>query len=515
MKDWGTSLSAVTAGAMYAALGLGVFRLIHTLPLWSQKPPRAYRWFLTGIGFSVFLPWYFLYTDVWERHSWVYVPAHVTLSFLGLAWLFVVLGSGFLAKHVFVPLGWVRCAFYTGRLAKRSFAQDPLGGGLLCGVVAALQHGNLHPQDLSFLQQQALRISLRGAGLVAHVLLTHAVEGKTDGLQPLLKAISLVDSRAFPPWARCISVLWQMAYAGNREDWTEVYRLGEELGAARNRRVRLWQQVAQCFLQSPQERRPWRLWMAFWRAGRPHGFTSLIQRALEAPEPTPKAVPVSPELRDMVSQSSSFSWRQALTVQFTVQRAGSPSVQQIQKVIAGWNEAWDHSTLTDFIQARCITLGLVNRGFREQFLAQVITYLRSLTQSLPLEELAAFPGICNERLVAETRHCILTEFEAHCQALRDRTQVKRALPLWEEWREWGRQQQAYETLKRNGGAAVREVAWPLFHTEITRWAVWLWNERNECVLGNTMFRYLWIEALLIKDEQASGLQERNLRCNWE
>lgn len=525
MNIWERAVLWITLLFTYGALGCGVWWLFRSFPLWSQKSRRTYRWFLGGVGICIGLPWFFLYTEAWKRHTWAYTPAHLSLSLLGVAWLLVVFGAGFFAKHVFIPLGWVRCAFYAGRLAKKTFSEDPLGSGLLCGVLAALQHDKMISRDTSFLRQQALRIPLRGAGLVGQTLLAHALEGRPESLQPLLRSIALVDARAFPPWARRIATLWQMAYAGTQEDWSEVYRLGEELGAARNWLTRLWQQVAQCFLQSPAERRSWRLWWAFWWAGRPRGFAPLLQRALQAPEPAQKTSsqkgvqegipPVYIELGDSSPQALSASWRKALIFQIAAQRQGKPSPEQARMVIAQWNEVWHHKDLDHFIQARCVTLGLRDTGFHEQFLHQLIKSLRPLAETLSLEELATLSGPCSERLVAEMRERTLAEFEAHCQALRERVDAKRALPLWEEWREWSHQQQSYEALKREGGPAVREVAWPLFHTEITHWAIWLWNERNEFVLGNALFRYLWIEALLMNDEQASGLQERNLRCRWE
>jgi hypothetical protein len=60
-----------------------------------------------------------------------------------------------------------------------------------------------------------------------------------------------------------------------------------------------------------------------------------------------------------------------------------------------------------------------------------------------------------------------------------------------------------------GGIELRRLAFPHVHHTVCKLAVWLWNQREEHVMANAMFRWLLDEALSVGDAEAIELQSRN------
>jgi hypothetical protein len=63
---------------------------------------------------------------------------------------------------------------------------------------------------------------------------------------------------------------------------------------------------------------------------------------------------------------------------------------------------------------------------------------------------------------------------------------------------------------RVGGLALRQIAFPQIHTPACNYAVWLWNQRSELLIADTIFRWLLAEATVVGDAEAIDLQKRNI-----
>lgn len=55
----------------------------------------------------------------------------------------------------------------------------------------------------------------------------------------------------------------------------------------------------------------------------------------------------------------------------------------------------------------------------------------------------------------------------------------------------------------------RERAFHVVYETLSSYGVWLFNRRRQRVLGNRVFRFLMIEACLVRDDAACRLQAHN------
>ena len=136
-------------------------------------------------------------------------------------------------------------------------------------------------------------------------------------------------------------------------------------------------------------------------------------------------------------------------------------------------------------------------------IAQMVRESRHRLDLLPLDSQSL------TRAAAIVREEILANVELGFSTLEERTEAKRGLPSIDEWREFLALRQLHSELAQTGGLAVRQLAFPNLHHAACNHAAWLWNERNEYVMANAIFRWLLAEATIVGDERAIELQRAN------
>jgi hypothetical protein len=135
----------------------------------------------------------------------------------------------------------------------------------------------------------------------------------------------------------------------------------------------------------------------------------------------------------------------------------------------------------------------------------------ALAAELPLAELTS-GGATTARVRAAVRDRLLREIELASDALRRRTDERRAIPGADEWREWSALAAAHARGARLAGAELRQLAFHKVNGDATHFAVWLFNERKERAIANAIFRFLLGEAIAIDDATAAALQQKNVDC---
>lgn len=109
-------------------------------------------------------------------------------------------------------------------------------------------------------------------------------------------------------------------------------------------------------------------------------------------------------------------------------------------------------------------------------------------------------------LVAEQLFTAVTE---RLEALRRRVDAAHRGTELEEWLEWAALQQTIARAQRLGGERVRRGTFAGIYSEVTHYAVWLYNERRLYLLGHALFRWLLAEARFMNDDEAIRLCWKN------
>jgi hypothetical protein len=260
---------------------------------------------------------------------------------------------------------------------------------------------------------------------------------------------------------------------------------------------------------------PSTLWRRWLRAPHRRATWSLRQRA-EHSTPVGTAPPPAPP-PDLPPPALNLALAELCTLLATETRALT-EVQLVQ-VCQTWEAALKNPATQHKLTERALVLGQGSpdaalRELRTQLAGVVGARLRE--SGLPIGRLLGEETAGTTALGAAAAHGVRTqlleELEQACDALHDRTLAKRALPVADEWREWAALRARYQRVGTLGGQAVRHLAWAPLHREACSYAVWLWNERKEKVLGNAVFRFLLREAEQLGDESRLPLARKNVAC---
>lgn len=512
-------------------MSVGALGLIIWLVYWavnrnrSQEQPTQTSGL--GVGLAVLL-WMFLggLMVVWTAQLLSGELAVIPKLLCGLAVLF----PWPIVRLVLLPLGLLRTAYYASFLCLVRFQGDRRGAALVVTAWAMLRRPR-HPEGspdgkddpaLRFFNRKLTGLKkMRGAAVVA-LGLAAARRGELDTAREFLESAFHLDPAACPAWALELAGEWLSVDAVARGDWAQVSAAATIL-RPRSRLTRFLRACADRFVitDEPTLSPPsdtalylrW-LWAPYRRATWP-----LLQQALRSePQPVPATPAATPRHAETgVSLSAALGQLAALQ-----RRPVSALTQEkLVRVCRSWDAALRNPETVRHVTVRALSLGhggpdAALQTLRTQVAAALSALLRE--SGLPIGQLlgdgldapqATQTGAAAAQAV---RTQLLEEIEQTCDALHDRVGDKRVLPIADEWREWAALRIRYHRVCKLGGLAVRRLAWVPMHREACNWAVWLWNERKEKVLANSVFRFLLAEAELLNDESRIALAQKNVNC---
>jgi hypothetical protein len=181
-----------------------------------------------------------------------------------------------------------------------------------------------------------------------------------------------------------------------------------------------------------------------------------------------------------------------------------------------WDEALDGDAVARALEGRAAAIGggdprAAIARLREDVDADLLDV--TLRARVPLALLAGGGGTTT-RVRAAARDRLLRDFEAASEALRRRTDERRALPGPDEWREFDALVRLHARGVAAAGDEFRKLAFYTLNLDATHLAVWLHNERKEVALANAVFRFCLTEAEAVGDEAATALQRKNVQCGF-
>jgi hypothetical protein len=412
-----------------------------------------------------------------------------------------------LVRHVWVPLGWVRAAYWTGRL---SGGRDPEAYAL-CAAAWAFSHDPDPRTEAWLLARRDRRVPLGDAEIVVTALIASA-RGDGDAETARLLMRSLAHIVEVHPAVRELAGEWLACDAVERGAWAE---LAADATAAR------WPATALSLLlegialrrtgaaSAPSAAELTARWLLA-----PHRRAT--RRLIEAP--VAPRTPASPTVEP--ADIARLALPHAVAAQCQLAGTG-PTAASLAATVHAWDAALADGATRTWLATRAIELdaplGAVDRALRD-VVAAVTDELARMADAAALPAPTAH-GPVGDALARRLRHGRLDALEAGFTRWAERRAGGRragdrdasARASIDEWREWVALRAQYDAAVAAGGPELRRLAFPHAYVKGTNMAAWLWNARKEYALSHAVSKWLLQEAMAVGDTEAIDVCTRNVR----
>lgn len=454
------------------------------------------------LGWFLFIVWNFAALvgfGLCAIGSWIGAPLLAGGVLLGYPWLFT--------RGLLIPAGLWWPALFLGRAAHLAWVSP--GGGAVAGALALLHRRRPSARGVDRVDAEIRRGELTAPKIVAAALLAER-RGDRQTAVRLMRSLELLDDR-LDPRSHQLARDFLIADAAESGRWRRVRELADA-PLPTSRLGRFCGLVAARIIDGPGAVSNRALWLGWLTARRRRRSWSLLRRALDRTGAEPTRADSWPEPRELAIADTSDPLARALGAH--VQLLAAPFVEIDDLITLGklWDSAIESGALRERTLARAADLQ-TDGGERaaDTFAVEIEREIAALVRG---------SGVCMEliptrsailaRAVAAVRGEMLAELELAFAALEVRTDTGRALDAIDEWREMLALRELHAEAARLGGLPLRQIAFPQMHTPACNFAVWLWNERREYLVAETIFRWLLAEATIVGDAEAIDLQTRNV-----
>jgi len=412
-----------------------------------------------------------------------------------------------IARHVMVPLGWCRLAYYAGRFS-RPGADAPAYG--LCCAAWAFAHDPAPSAETWLAARREARIPLGDAEVVLTGFVA-AGRGDADTARLLLRSVAmLVEDH---PAVRELAGEWLAVDAAERGAWRELYELSQGLRWPASPLTYLLEGIAACRIGAAGA--PGRVELAArWLLAPRRRATRAL---LDIPEPPPAPPPIaeaeaeSPST-DLVEAPSPLPRAVATHLSFG---SADPTPARLAATVRAWDTALADVNTHGWLSRRALELdaplGAVDRALRE--VASTVTDELARAADRARLGAPASQGPVGDALARRLRHGRLDALETGFTRWAERRHDGAARSAIDEWREFIALQAAYTDAVTAGGTELRRLAFPHAFSTGSNMAAWLWNSRHEYALSHAISKWLLAEALVVGDAEAIELGHRNCRLD--
>lgn len=405
-------------------------------------------------------------------------------------------------RHVLVPLGAVRTAFWAAHLVSM---QDSDAFALCC---AAWAHA-AKPRDAGeawIVARRDKRRPLGDAEIVVTALLA-AGRGDAATCRELLRSLEYIVE--VHPMVRELAGEWLAVDAADRGAWSELVT---DAAAARYpassltfflEGVAAVRTGAAAAPDATELRARWLM--------APHRAATL---ALLAPAPVAVATPAEQVVAtgepEMPPERAALPKAVASHLHLANRAATAAG---LALTVQAWDAALSDPATREWLARRALELdaplGAAERAIRD--VATTVTdELARLAEAAGLGAPSSH-GPVGDALARRLRHGRLDALEAAFTRWANRRHDGAVRAPIDEWREWCALRGAYEAAVAAGGLELRRLAFPHAYTTANSMAVWLWNTRSEYALSHAISRWLLAEALAVGDTEAIDLCSRNCK----
>lgn len=422
------------------------------------------------------------------------------------------IGGAWLIRHVLVPTGAYRVAYYVGRLSSPGI--DPPAYGL-CAAAWALGSAPSGQGELWITNRRDLRLPLGDAEVVTTALLA-AARGDVDTARSLMRSVlMLVEDH---PAVRDLAGEWLAVDAAERGAWAD---LAAEATAARwpaTPLTYLLEGIAARRVGGPPEAGDLELWARWVLAPHRRVTLPLVHAALRAGTPGEEAAPPRPPAEAGVAPEAPLPAAIAahLALDHGLAHArepgpGRPSADAFAAAVTAWDAALADPPTRAWLARRALELdappGAVDRVIRD-VAASITDELTRIAEVARLGAPSAH-GLVGGALAHRLRHGRLDALEQAFTRWAHRRHDGTIHVAIDEWREFVALHDAYAAAAAAGGTDLRRLAFPHAYATGNEMAVWLWNTRKEHAISHAISVWLRDEAIAVGDAEAIEIGNRN------
>ncbi len=190
------------------------------------------------------------------------------------------------------------------------------------------------------------------------------------------------------------------------------------------------------------------------------------------------------------------------------------------RVATAWDQVRDSREVEAHIAARAQSLGNKDEAAAQLVFSRLLGEVEDdlcrviLHAELPLDgfwEAVEEPCPTLQNCLEAAREELISAMEGACTLLEERKRAQRDLPALEECAEVGRLRDLHLRAVGLGGDDVAPLLFPLMHDKMSHFGVWLENRGiRERFVSHPIFRWLLLEAHVVKDQDAITLETRNV-----
>jgi hypothetical protein len=448
--------------------------------------------------------------------SFVILLWFADLWWLGLPFtLFMVMPliASPLTRHVFVPLGWTRVAYYGGLWCRPGDDATAYG---LCTAAWAFAHKPAPEAEIWLAARREKRMPLGDAEVVLTAFVA-AGRGDVETARLLLRSVAmLVEDH---PAVRELAGEWLAVDAAERGAWSELAEATVQRNWAATPLTYFLEGLAAHrtgAAGAPGSAELTARWLLA-----PYRRTTrvLLTEPIAAPPPAPPLA-VAEAAAEVAGSSDGSSDAEPSPMPHAVAAhlafgTHDPTATRLAARVRAWDAALADGATHGWLARRALELdaplGAVDRALRE--VASAVT--EELARAADAARLGAPPshGPVGDALARRLRHGRLDALETGFTRWAQRRHDGEAHSAIDEWREFIALQAAYASAASAGGTELRRLAFPHAFSTGSNMAAWLWNSRNEYVLSHAISKWLLAEAMAVGDAEAIELGHRNCRLN--
>lgn len=479
-----------------------LFSRLHQAAIAARRRDRTWHYLLwsacagvlaglmLGFGFSLFLVF-------WRIGLW-------PLAIVVFAIMIAPIVASSLTRHVFVPLGWQRFAFYGGLASKPG--ADGEAYALVCAAWAFARRPTTKGEKW-LVTHRDLRLPLGDAEVVVTGLVAAGRGDATTARGLLRSAEMLVESH---PAVRELAGEWLAVDAVERGAWAELH---DDALASR------WPATPLTYFlegiaahRVDAEKPPSSLELqARWLLA-PHRRKTRVLLTTTPSGHVARSTAPEPESVEIVEpyEPAHAPLPRAVAAHLAIKSA-APTPSALASTVRAWDAALSDGSTHAWLARRALELdaplGAVDRALRE--LTTTIT--DELARMADAAHLGAptSPGPVGDALGRRLRHGRLDALETGFSRWAQRRHDGAVRAAIDEWREFVALHASYSAAVRAGGMELRRLAFPHAFSTGSNMAAWLWNARNEYALSHAISKWLLSEALVVGDAEAIELGHRN------
>jgi len=415
---------------------------------------------------------------------------------------YAVLSPALQSRFVFEPLGMWRCAWTAVRLDDSRWQGDFKAGAIIASARASLGSGEakLAAGELAVDLQECDRFS--GAVVVAAAAIEIAA-GHPERAARLFESVFELDKKAVSRHVAKLAREFLALSAAERGDWPEAVTHGRAKHGTRVSRFVGDLAARRLGRSAPLLRVRWLL------APNRRAHSQILASVAHASSSS-NASPRTPMVFEPPKDAG-----EGLRCFVAETRSSQASKDNLSRLLAAARSVDADLAFRDRARSRARELGIAAHA--DEVLARMKSELfaalesRARSADTEFDELREFGALGGE-VAKALRDRVLSSAESAFEMLSARHETDKLLPPAEEWNDWLRCVDLFETAAARGGRETRQLLWPVVHKCGCNYGVWLHGKSRYRALGNAIFRYLLKVAEDLDDQSAIALQRSNVEA---